>query len=410
MKKYKIRNIFMLFIVGFFVVILGIAFFMTAKNTSDLQDILHESVRSQLISISIAARGIIDVDKFYAYNSMQDIENDAEAYGRTLSELRMLREETGVTYIYALKMINGLYCFVFDTDTEDDTRFTEYKDMAQVHKQAFLGKDSAGILNVVDEWGSFNTGAVPIWKDGKVIGVISTDIEDSYIRKSGSTARANTISLILAMFASMCVVVAVTVLQLRNIRKMQDKLFYMANYDDITGLHNRHYLMNYLEQITGKSNKTKTPFALMFIDLDNFKMVNDGAGHDAGDNLLRHIAAYLDSTHESSKSFRPSAGILNISARVGGDEFIQIVPGVKDEADAEIAAKKMIDHFNSNTLSPFIEKFGIGLSIGVAMFPLHSDNFNVLIKYADIAMYHAKNSGKHTYRVFDFEMGPKNMK
>ena len=410
MQKNKTKGFPILFVVGFFVVILGITVFMTLKNTSDLRGILYESVQSQLVSISIAAREAVDIDRFYTYNKMSDVEDDAEAYERVLAELRALCEETGATYIYALKLIDGRYCFVFDTDTEDDTRFTEYEDMADVHKQAFLGKNSAGILNVVDEWGSFNTGAVPIWKDGRVIGIISTDIADSYIRKSARAARTNTILLIAAIIASMCVMTTIAILQLRNIRKMQDRLFHMANYDIITGLPNRQYLLNYLEQITGKPNREKTPFALMFVDLDNFKKVNDNAGHDAGDTLLRHIALYLDSIHENSKSFRPSAGILNISARVGGDEFVQIVPGIANADEAEIIAKKVLDNFHSNTLNPFIEKFDVGLSIGVAIFPHHSDNFNVLIKYADVAMYHAKKEGKHSYRVFDFEMSPKNLK
>jgi diguanylate cyclase (GGDEF)-like protein len=178
----------------------------------------------------------------------------------------------------------------------------------------------------------------------------------------------------------------------------------MANFDAITGLPNRRYLMNYLKSISTDENKTKASFALLLIDLDNFKSVNDNAGHDAGDALLRHIAAYLDSAHENSKSFRPSAGMLNVSARIGGDEFVQIFPGVETETDAAIIAQKLLRNFSSQTLDRYIQKYSVGLSIGVAICPLHSDDFNVLIKYADLAMYHAKKAGKSAYRVYEDEM------
>lgn len=409
MEKSRLQSVSILSIIGFFIIMLGIVVIMTLKNTADLRGILEDSVKAQLISTSIAARGILDVEKFDSYNAPEDIESDAEAYARTLADLRSLQKQVGAKYIYALKQLNGKYYFVFDTDPEIEERFIEYE-IFPVHEQAFLGRESADIMNVTDEYGSFNTSAVPIWKNGSVIGIISTDIEDAFIQKSNSTAHANAVFLIVTMFVTMCAMLIIVALLLRHIRKIQDRLFRMANYDLITGLPNRQYLMDYLTKISAKSKKAKATFALLFIDLDNFKRVNDNAGHDAGDELLRHIAAYLDNVHENSKSFRPSAGILNISARIGGDEFVQIVPGVGTEAEAEIVAKKVLDNFRSQLIDRFIEKYQVGLSIGVAVFPYHTDNFNVLIKYADIAMYCAKNDGKNTYRVYNDEMGRKNEK
>jgi diguanylate cyclase (GGDEF)-like protein len=203
----------------------------------------------------------------------------------------------------------------------------------------------------------------------------------------------------------MAVMVGALIVLLRRVTAMQNKLFRMANYDLITGLPNRQYLMDYLARISEKASKTNEPFALMFIDLDNFKKVNDGAGHDAGDELLRHIATYLSGIHENSKEFRPSAGILNVSARIGGDEFLQVVPGISTETEAAIAAQKVLDNFHSQALDRFIEKYKVGLSIGVALFPYHSANYNVLIKYADIAMYHAKHGTKHSFCIYTDEMG-----
>lgn len=138
--------------------------------------------------------------------------------------------------------------------------------------------------------------------------------------------------------------------------------------------------------------------------MDNFKLVNDNAGHDAGDELLRHIAQYLDSTAENAKSFRPSAGQLNIAARVGGDEFIQVVNGVDTAEKAAEVAKHLLENFQSEQIDRYIEKYKVGMSIGVALYPYHSANYHVLIKYADVAMYHAKHGGKNQYRIYTEEM------
>ena len=376
---------------------------MTLKNTNDLKGILEESISSGLISSSIAARELLDIDRFDSYNSIEDVKNDAEAYEQTLGDLRNLQKQIGVTYIYALKNIDGKYYFVFDTDEESDTLFDEYE-IYPVHERAFLGEDSAGIMNVTDEYGDFNTGAVPIFKNGVVIGIISTDIEDSYIKESNAASERNTFVLILTLVVTMCFMTAVVALLLRSVRKMQDKLFRMANYDVLTGLPNRQFLMTYMPEIAGKALAKQTPFAFFLIDLDNFKRVNDNAGHDAGDELLQHIARYLDTVHNNSKSFRPAAGSLNVSARIGGDEFVQIIPGVSTEEEAMEVARKVLDNFSSQTIDRFVEKYQVGLSIGVALFPYHTENFNVLIKYADMAMYHAKKSGKHSIRIYNDEM------
>ena len=403
MKFIKSRNLPVISVIIFSVLIMSITTFMTLKNTGDLRMILESSIKSELISASIAARGIIDIDRFDSYNSIEDIENDLEAYNQTLNELRILKDNLGATYIYALKLINGNYYFIFDTDTEEETLFEEYEKF-EVHERAFLGEESAGIMNVSDEYGDFNTGAVPIWKNGRVIGIVSTDIRDTYVKESINTANRNAVGLILSLLLTMGAMIVIVIFQQHNVKKMQERLFKMANYDVLTGLPNRQFLMSYLSEMEEKALQKKTSFALMLIDLDNFKMVNDNAGHDAGDDLLRHIAIYLDTVHEHSKTFHPTSGSLNVSARIGGDEFVQVAPGVETEDEAEMIAKRVLENFTSNTLDSYIERYDVGLSIGVALFPKHATNVNELINHADIAMYYAKNSGKGTYRIYNDTM------
>ena len=389
--------------VAFIIIVLGIVAGMDIKNTMELQSILEESVKSQLISISIAAREMINVDAFDRYNSVKDTAQDSAAYQQTLTQLRQLATNVGASYIYALKMIDGVPMFVFDTDVENPEIFIPYE-LSPVHEAAFAGKESADVMNVEDLYGTFNTSAVPIWKDGRVIGIISTDIEDVYLQQSRKAATTNAIILLIVMVIAMGVLLAFVIVLLKRVERMQSHLAHLAHHDTITGLPNRQYLLEFLGNVTSPKNKKQTPFALFFIDLDNFKQVNDRAGHEAGDELLRSIAQYLDSAHEGVKAFRPAAGKLNIAARIGGDEFVQVVSGISTVEEAAKAAERLLEGFKTQVSDRYIEKYGVGLSIGVALYPYHTTNYHVLIQYADVAMYYAKRAGKNTYRVYEDEM------
>ena len=393
------HNIIIIIVLAFFMLVLAIVVGMNVKNTMNLRSILTDSVKSQLISTSIAAREMIEVDAFVGYEDASVA--GQRGYQDTLSRLRALCDSVGAKYIYALKKQDGAYVFVFDTDTENEEIFIGYE-LSPVHRLAFAGSNAADIMNVDDEYGSFNTGAVPIWQNGRVVGIICTDTEDKYLGSSFETAFLNSVLLVGILVVAMLTMLLVVLQLLRRLAAMQQKLRQQALYDNVTQLPNRQYLMNHLAVLTSAQNPE--PFALFFIDLDNFKKVNDGAGHDAGDELLRHIAQYLDGALENTKSFRVGSGQLNIAARVGGDEFIQVVGGVDTaEKAAEIASRLLAD-FKSQHLDRYIEKYSVGLSIGVALYPYHSDNYHVIIKYADMAMYAAKHSGKNQFRVYADEL------
>lgn len=389
--------------VAFMVLLLSVVVGMNIKNQMDQQKILEDSVRSQLISISIAACEILDVDAFAKYDRA-DVSED-KLYQQTLAQLRSLCDSVGAEYIYALKLLDGEYVFVFDTDVENEEIFIPYE-LSPVHEQAFLGFKTADIMNVSDEYGTFNTGAVPIWKDDKVIGIICTDIEDQYLAQSRQTSLFNALVLITILILSMGIMLIMLVNLLRRTHAMQSSLEQMAHYDNVTGLPNRQHLLGYLEKQTSK--KENRPFALLFIDLDNFKTVNDNAGHDAGDELLRYVAQYLDGALEGGKSFRPSAGMLNIAARIGGDEFIQVISDVESEQQAVEYAKQLLEGFHKQNTNRYVEKYDVSMSIGIALYPFHTDNFHVLIKYADIAMYCAKRAGKHQISIYTDEMSKEN--
>ena|GEM_PF-3354854 len=225
MKSKKIQRLLILAVTGLLVVVLTVTVSVFMKNNGELRSILHDSVKSELISISIAAREIIDVERFITYRNVDDILRDQAAYDMVLSKLRQLQENVGATYIYALAEIDGEYFFIFDTDTEEVTLFDEYEDLSQVHLDAFMGIESAGIMNVTDQWGSFNTGAVPIWLEGRVVGIVSTDIEDHFIRAGDQAAAINILILVCVLLTVMFAnVLIIRRLVVRPLKRLTDSV------------------------------------------------------------------------------------------------------------------------------------------------------------------------------------------
>jgi diguanylate cyclase (GGDEF)-like protein len=162
----------------------------------------------------------------------------------------------------------------------------------------------------------------------------------------------------------------------------------MATYDTLTGLPNRNLFMERLTETREMGMRYDRPFALLFIDLNGFKAVNDTHGHEAGDELLRQVAARL----------REAVRASDTVARLGGDEFVILVRETKGEEDAKTVSQKLID-----SLAPPFELGGVeghvGASIGIAMFdPASKEPADELIRRSDNAMYEAKATGQSTYR------------
>lgn len=414
-----------------FALVLAISLYLIRCNNAKLQGILEESVKSELLAICFAASEVVydHIELFRKINTEKDIDRYREEFDTTMTRLYSLRHNVNtndnvtVKYIYAIKKIDGKYFFIFDTSEEalqehdesiskkDGGIVTEYADIAQVHLDAFTGVPSVGIMNAADEWGSYNTGVVPLRdpETNQVIGVLGVDIDDAFIGRSKQTAIATMTLLAVVMTVSMGVLLTMLILLIRRNTTMQADLYYIANHDLITGIPNRHCFFNYLK---GKSELFSTgsvTFAVFFVDLDNFKRVNDSAGHDAGDELLRKISAFLErsqqdvSVRDSGKSDEQTFDA--ITARIGGDEFLQVIPGVANETEAAALAQRLLTNFQAQSaFQPFIRDLEVGLSIGIALFPSMSNDYNELMRFADIAMYHAKYGGKNNFSFYRPEM------
>ncbi|MDR2558411.1 MAG: response regulator [Oscillospiraceae bacterium] len=207
----KLQRLLISVVVGLLFVVLSMSVLLTIINNRNHSAILSESVEANLLSISVAARELLDIERFHSYNSREDVFDDYNAYYQTLASLRTLTRLTGASYIYALKEIDGEYFFIFDSDPfpfpddpdRNDSIFEEYEGIGKVHLDAFGGLNSVGIMNLTDQWGTFSTGAVPIIRSGEVIGVISTDIEDRFIQASQQAATVNIIILVIVLTAVM---------------------------------------------------------------------------------------------------------------------------------------------------------------------------------------------------------------
>ncbi len=170
---------------------------------------------------------------------------------------------------------------------------------------------------------------------------------------------------------------------------LQRKLEYLSNYDSLTGLPNRSFIMDSLKQFIKAATRNNNRLAVMFLDLDNFKKVNDSYGHNVGDKLLELVAGILQASLREA----------DMVARLGGDEFVIVLEDIKHADDAMIVASK-IQHEFSKQISIDEHKIMPATSIGIALFPDDGLSHLELLKHADTAMYEAKKSRSDHIQMF----------
>jgi len=174
----------------------------------------------------------------------------------------------------------------------------------------------------------------------------------------------------------------------------EQRIAQLAHFDMLTNLPNRVLFYDRLEQAVARSKRYLQKFAVLFMDLDGFKQVNDEFGHHAGDILLKMVAERLTD----------NARDMDTVARVGGDEFIFILNNIDNSENAVLVANKILDSLSR----PFVindNSGSIGCSIGISIFPDDTDTSETLVKMADDAMYLAKKGGRNKYQFFNSQPG-----
>jgi diguanylate cyclase len=178
-----------------------------------------------------------------------------------------------------------------------------------------------------------------------------------------------------------------------RVRKSLAQIEVLAHHDALTGLPNRMLARDRLERAMAQADRSKCKAALLFLDLDNFKTVNDSLGHAAGDTLLKEVAARLVASVRANDTV----------SRQGGDEFLVVLGDLTDEDAVAAIAIKLVAQLSKPFQINGLEVTAT-CSLGIALFPDNGADFDSLFKHADMAMYQAKDSGRNAFRFFDDAM------
>jgi diguanylate cyclase (GGDEF)-like protein len=164
---------------------------------------------------------------------------------------------------------------------------------------------------------------------------------------------------------------------------------YIAHHDHLTGLPNRSFFGQLLDQTLAVAKRYRRELAVLFLDLDRFKLINDTLGHDAGDDLLKQVAVRLTGAVRES----------DLVARLGGDEFVVLLPEQCDEASLVAVSRRVLEAVGK----PYVlagNEFRVTVSIGISRYPYDAEDEQSLLKNADIAMYRAKEKGRNNFQIY----------
>jgi diguanylate cyclase (GGDEF)-like protein len=189
-------------------------------------------------------------------------------------------------------------------------------------------------------------------------------------------------------------------------KRAEEKIQYLATHDALTGLPNRLMFNQLLNHAIQAARRYQRQFAVLFIDLDRFKTINDTLGHEAGDQLLQEIGARLKQTLRASDVVARLEVDEGVVARLGGDEFVILIEEVNDLSQLKTVSHRIL----SAVIKPMIimgEECRITASIGISIFPKDAEDEQSLMKNADIAMYFAKEEGKNNFQFYSMDIQSK---
>jgi diguanylate cyclase (GGDEF)-like protein/PAS domain S-box-containing protein len=174
----------------------------------------------------------------------------------------------------------------------------------------------------------------------------------------------------------------------------ENRIHHLAHHDVLTNLPNRVLLQDRINQALAQAVRRRHCMAILFIDLDHFKVINDSLGHDLGDLLLKAVAERMAACTRSEDTV----------ARQGGDEFVILLPNLRQPQDAAVVAQKLIDKLIGSPFKLYHHELHITPSIGISVYPHDGTHTQDLLKNADAAMYYAKERGRNTYQFYTTEM------
>ncbi len=206
------------------------------------------------------------------------------------------------------------------------------------------------------------------------------------------TIYAGVIALVACFIILMAVFYQINRETLANL-ELQKALREQSIRDVLTGLYNRRYMEEMMEREIARAQRAKDSLAILILDIDFFKKINDTYGHDGGDTVLKHFASLLNARIRKE----------DIACRMGGEEFLIVMPGIGEEL-AKVRAKELCHHIRSLTIPVKGQDMTITSSIGVAILPSHGSTGHDLITAADAALYHAKKNGRDQVVIYQSDM------
>jgi diguanylate cyclase (GGDEF)-like protein/PAS domain S-box-containing protein len=188
-------------------------------------------------------------------------------------------------------------------------------------------------------------------------------------------------------------------------KRSEREIHRLAYYDSLTGLPNRVLFKDRVTHAIAHARRYKYHLALLFLDLDRFKIINDTLGHNVGDMLLKHVADRLTDSVRHSDSIGRTANTdqTHELARLGGDEFTVLVSNLREMQDASKVARRILESLARPFLVGGHEIF-VTVSVGISIFPVDGDSVDVLLKNSDTAMYHAKEQGRNNFQYYSNAM------
>ncbi|RLT94003.1 EAL domain-containing protein [Ketobacter sp.] len=222
--------------------------------------------------------------------------------------------------------------------------------------------------------------------------------EWTYVRKDGSTLPVNLTVNTLRSEDGVVTGYLLVAYDITDQKRANEYIEHIAHHDGLTGLPNRTLMQDRLQTALLRVKRQQGGLAVLVLDLDRFKRINDTLGHLAGDQLLKTVAErLLHSVRES-----------DTVCRMGGDEFVVLLPDIDSIKDVERVCRKILE-LVAKPITVGLNNLVVTPSIGFSLYPEHGDNPETLLKHADMAMYHAKQSGRSAYKVFDHSLASNNL-
>ena len=317
----------------------------------------------------------------------------------TLKEIIRVNPKVRFAYVY-VEQNDKLY-FIADSEPENSTDYSppgqEYTEADIAYFRPF--KDGKEFITgpVTDRWGRWVSILVPVTDpaSGKTIAVFAMDFN---AKLWGSLQLIEVIESVMSFVFLLLVLFMLVRIRAKNKllkkditerKQMEQKLEEMATHDFLTGLPNRVLLLDRFTIAAALAHRNKGRLAVLSLDLDNFKSINDTLGHGAGDQVLKVISTRLRGIIRASDTL----------ARVGGEEFLLVMPETSHLEDSATLAQKILDSF----IEPFSidgHQLHLSTSIGIALYPEDAEDLETLTRKSDAAMYYSKNHGRNQFKFF----------